>query len=567
MTTVYDASSDALAIKWDRPSTDGGSPIIGYLVEHRRIGSPSWTKATSTLIPHPELPIGNLEPGWRYQFRVFAQNVVGMSDSSLFSDPIAVSLQRNASAPPQFLTELQDKVVLESDKCEFHVNVVGTPAPQVNWYKDGFEIFSSRRTKILTELGSSTLIIHEAALTDEGEIKCTATNRTGHAVTRMQLRLEAPPKIRLPRQYEDGLLVEAGEVIKLKVGVAGRPSPSVAWMHNGEIVRSDERHEITTNDKNSFLKILKAHRRDRGEYNVRAVNKLGEFSASFLVTVTAKPNPPTNVRIAMSLGKTVTLSWSAPEDDGGCKIGNYIVEYFRIGWDVWLKAASTRQLSATLNDLIEGSEYKFRVKAESPYGMSEPSVESRTLFIPDHRRGIISPARETAKATLSPNAERRTITNSQLETPDSTNRTATPETPKNIELLSQVYDRESIAHELNYGAKVDIVYKRKELSTSSVHPRDEAATKNEISPRSVETNDDKLSNSKRSDGAHSSNEFMLVFYDEEEKAQKKGEIDPVVLPVGHSTFSTFRRSFRFGFEGSDIGAAALPVRPRLAKHE
>lgn len=38
--------------------------------------------------------------------------------------------------------------------------------------------------------------------TDEGEIKCTATNRYGHVVSRFQLRIDAPPKIRLPRQYE-----------------------------------------------------------------------------------------------------------------------------------------------------------------------------------------------------------------------------------------------------------------------------------------------------------------------------------------------------------------------------
>ena len=93
----------------------------------------------------------------------------------------------------------------------------------------------------------------------------------------------------------------------------------------------------------------------------------------------------------MSLAKTVTLSWTQPFDDGGCKIGNYIVEYFRIGWGVWLKAATCRQLSTTLNELIEGSEYKFRVKAENPYGLSDPSEESEVLFLPDVKRGILKP--------------------------------------------------------------------------------------------------------------------------------------------------------------------------------
>lgn len=70
------------------------------------------------------------------------------------------------------------------------VQVLATPAPKIAWYKDGFELFSSRRTKIHTENETSTLIIYQAALEDEGEIKCTATNRAGHAVTKAYLRLQ-----------------------------------------------------------------------------------------------------------------------------------------------------------------------------------------------------------------------------------------------------------------------------------------------------------------------------------------------------------------------------------------
>lgn len=66
----------------------------------------------------------------------------------------------------------------------------GTPIPKISWFKDKFEIFSSRRTRIVTENGKSTLLIHQTALNDEGEIKCTATNRAGHVSTRAKLLLE-----------------------------------------------------------------------------------------------------------------------------------------------------------------------------------------------------------------------------------------------------------------------------------------------------------------------------------------------------------------------------------------
>lgn len=53
---------------------------------------------------------------------------------------------------------------------------------------------------------------------------------------------------------------------------------------------------------------------------------------------------------------------------------------------MWLKATTSRSTTATLTELIEGSEYKFRVKAENPYGVSDPSEESDVVFIPDLKR-------------------------------------------------------------------------------------------------------------------------------------------------------------------------------------
>lgn len=386
-----DQQPDFITIRWSPPASDGGAPIIGYLVEHRRTGSPHWLRASPNLAVDTEFTLTGLEPGWRYQFRVSAENDVGRSDPGELSEPLTVTLQRSAATAPHFNRELQDTIALENEKVEFTVHVIATPPPKISWYKDGFEIFSSRRTKIVTENDQSTLIIHQAALEDEGEIKCTATNRAGHVVTKANLKLEAPPRIRLPRQYEEGLLFEKGEMIRLKVSTAGRPLPRVSWYHNSELLQHGGRYDITDTERNSVLRINEARREDRGEYVIKGTNKIGEDVTSFLVTITDRPLPPGKAQVVMTLGKSVTLSWAAPEDDGGCKIGNFIVEYFRIGWNMWLKAATCRQLTTVLSELIEGSEYKFRVKAENPYGVSDPGEESDVIFIPDPKRGILQP--------------------------------------------------------------------------------------------------------------------------------------------------------------------------------
>lgn len=426
------------------------------------------------------MSISGLEPGWRYQFRVIAENAVGYSQPSEPSDPLTVTLQRNVTpfTAPRFLSELEDFHGIENEKVEFKVRCIATPSAQISWFKDGFEIFSSRRAKIVTENDTSTLVFYQASLTDEGEIKCTATNRAGYAFTKAHLTIEAPPKIRLPRQYEDGLIIEAEEVVRLKVGIAGRPVPTVEWSHNGEIITSSGRYEITSNDKNSTLKIANTNRTDRGEYHLRVFNSLGEDFASFLVTVTARPTPPGKVLTKPVTNNIVTLTWAPPEDDGGCKIGNYIVEYFRIGWNVWLKAATCRSLAVTLNDLISGSEYKFRVKAENPYGVSEPSEESDILFIPDAKRGITDPTRSKSQSLLgikgevSPVAPRRRNPSQSPARSMLTdiNEHKKPSPIPQIKLNTKIFDDDSITRDMSYGTSDDF-YKFKEVPSTSLHEK------------------------------------------------------------------------------------------------
>lgn len=389
-------SSDAVTIRWGRPVSDGGTPIQGYIVEHRRIGSQQWLRAVNMLIPNNELTISGLDPGWKYQFRVIAQNIVGISEPSDCSEPLTVMLQRKVvSSLPIFSTELENTAVVEHSSVEFKVTYYGIPVPEIVWYKDGFELLSGTHTRIFNDFdsGYSTLLIENVLPSDEGEIKCSATNIMGNVQTKAHLSVENPPKIILPKNYEDGLIVEAEEILRLKITIEGRPAPTVIWTHNGSVIHSVGRYEIFTTDKGSSLRIVNVQRTDRGEYMVKALNKIGEDSKAFLVTVTSRPDAPGKAIITKCVGSSATLTFSEPGDDGGCKIGNYIIEYNRVGWDVWLKATSCRGLSTTLSDLFEGSEYKFRVKAENPYGVSDPGEESYLLFIPDVKRGILQPQR------------------------------------------------------------------------------------------------------------------------------------------------------------------------------
>lgn len=111
-----DADPVSVGIRWERSPHNGGTAIIGYIVELRKMGSPNWVRSAPFLCTFPELILSGLEPGWRYQFRVKAQNAVGVSDPSELSDPLTVTLQRAAAVCPQFDNELSDVIAIENDQ-------------------------------------------------------------------------------------------------------------------------------------------------------------------------------------------------------------------------------------------------------------------------------------------------------------------------------------------------------------------------------------------------------------------------------------------------------------------
>jgi len=41
-----DTTEDSITIAWTKPRHDGGSPILGYVIEKKLIGEDKWTKAT-----------------------------------------------------------------------------------------------------------------------------------------------------------------------------------------------------------------------------------------------------------------------------------------------------------------------------------------------------------------------------------------------------------------------------------------------------------------------------------------------------------------------------------------
>ena len=81
------------------------------------------------------------------------------------------------------------------------------------------------------------------------------------------------------------------------------------------------------------------------------------------------PDAPTNL-LADAGDAAVTLTWEAPEDDGGSAITDYEYRIDQTG--EWISIGST-DTTHTVTGLVNGTEYVFQVRAVTAAGSSAPS--------------------------------------------------------------------------------------------------------------------------------------------------------------------------------------------------
>lgn len=94
----------------------------------------------------------------------------------------------------------------------------------------------------------------------------------------------ASPNIEFGPEYFEGLSVKAGENLKLKVTVTGRPVPKVIW-YKDDVEITKKMMDITNIPGSSTLFVRDADRTYRGLYTIEATNGSGTKKESILVQV------------------------------------------------------------------------------------------------------------------------------------------------------------------------------------------------------------------------------------------------------------------------------------------
>ncbi|XP_033640975.1 twitchin-like isoform X1 [Asterias rubens] len=383
---VSSIGRDFVVLTWTRPHSDGGSPISGYTIEKTETGNDRWVQVTRGPVMQLIYTIPNLIEDREYDFRVFAINEAGLiSEPAVGSNPVLVK-DPNEVIRPKFVESLRDITAHEGRTVSFECTFSGKPQPDVKWFKGTREIFNNNKYQGEIDGNSATLTVNDVKPEDAEEYSCEIRNKGGRKLSRGQLVVKFAPRIRLPARLEDTVVTFLKtEDIKLKIPVTGYPKPESSWTVNGRSISRG----IEDATRHSILTVASATRKDSGQYEIIAENEVGSDSAVIHVSVHDVPLAPTDLQASDVSHESVELNWTAPADDGGCRIDAYILEKRERGAESWSRAGFTSGLTShVVIMLTPNKEYKYRVRAENTIGSSEHAEVSHTISMPEPEKPI-----------------------------------------------------------------------------------------------------------------------------------------------------------------------------------
>lgn len=79
---VCEMTADSAQLKWERPTSDGGSPITNYIIEMKSRKDLKWKKANKDTVTDTEFTVPGLNEGEEYEFRITAENKAGVGQPS-----------------------------------------------------------------------------------------------------------------------------------------------------------------------------------------------------------------------------------------------------------------------------------------------------------------------------------------------------------------------------------------------------------------------------------------------------------------------------------------------------
>ena len=378
-------TKDHMVIEWKAPVNNGGSPVLGYHLERKERNSLLWTKLNKYIIPDTRFKTNGLEEGIEYEYRVYAENIVGISSASKVSGCIVARDPCDPPGTPEAIVITRNHVTLQWTKPQYGGGSIITgyiverkDLPEGRWMKASFaNIFETEFT--ITGLTEDQRYEFRVIARNSAGIFSEPSESTGPITARDEIE---SPTASMDPKYKDIIVVNAGETFVIDADICGKPVPDVTWLKDGkEIDKATSRMEIKTTIQRTMLIVKDCIRVDGGHYVLSLSNVGGTKTIPITVKVLDRPGPPDGpLKVTGVTAEKCYLSWSHPSHDGGASISHYIIEKretSRLSWTV--VEPKIQAVSYKVTKLLTGNEYIFRVMAVNKYGIGE-ALESEPVI-------------------------------------------------------------------------------------------------------------------------------------------------------------------------------------------
>lgn len=380
-----DHTENSLTVAWEKPSSDGGEPITGYLLEYRESPSSTWLPYNKVPKPLKTATVGQLTNGKLYEFRVAAVNIAGQSPWSECDSAIEA---RPPDAAPFIPFTLHKAITVKAgEPIVVDVPFVASPIPQCSFMKNGVPVPKDDQHQITIEPNGVKLQIPAAKVDDAGSYTCQLKNDMGKAECNIHVNvIDRPSQPQGPLTVTDQ--TPYGCVLAWDAPQSDNGSPITNYViekcdvdtGRWEVVSKfcrDPKYEMFDLDENhSYL------------FRVSAENEAG-VSEPLQLESPVKAQYPAAVSTAPrnlngtfeGAARNVVLRWEPPLKDNGAKVQGYLLEYKPSGSDEWseLNVTPTRDTSFTVDHLLPSTPYQFRVCAVNAVGKSEFEQLDRPL--------------------------------------------------------------------------------------------------------------------------------------------------------------------------------------------
>ncbi|XP_036159553.1 myosin-binding protein H isoform X2 [Myotis myotis] len=191
-----------VALEWTPPQDTGNTELLGYTVQKADKKTEQWFTVLERYHP-TTCTISDLIVGNSYSFRVFSENLCGLSDSPAITKELAHIrkidivaklkgfVERDFSEAPSFTQPLADHTTTSGYSTQLSCSVRASPKPKIIWMKNNMNIQGDPKYRTFSEQGVYTLEIRKPSPFDSGVYTCKAVNMLGEASVDCRLEVKA----------------------------------------------------------------------------------------------------------------------------------------------------------------------------------------------------------------------------------------------------------------------------------------------------------------------------------------------------------------------------------------